>query len=105
MHEPFRPGNEFASSSCHGTDPCTGDATLMSRAAGEASREAVPWWAGGGSESCPFCHQSYVYELEVRCHRCDRPLCPQCVVTERLTVVSHRCPECTEDAEAGEGGA
>lgn len=72
----------------------------MSRAAGKPAREAAPWWAEGGSETCPVCHQSYVYELEVRCHRCDQPLCPQCVVTERLTVVSHLCPGCTDEEDS-----
>lgn len=103
MHEPFLSGNEFASCSRHESDLRTG-ATILSRGAGNASRETVPWWVEGGSETCPHCLQSYVYELEVRCHRCDRPLCPQCVVTERLTVVNHLCPECTEEAGAEEGG-
>lgn len=73
----------------------------MSQTAGGADRDAAPWWAEGGSESCPFCLQSYAYELEVRCHRCDRPTCPQCVVTERLTVTTRLCPECLEE-EGGE---
>lgn len=72
-----------------------------------AAAEPAPWWAEGGpdAEVCPFCHQSYAYEIEVRCIECDGPLCPVCAVSERLTVTTHLCPECTEEAEAGEGGA
>lgn len=71
----------------------------MSRAAGKPAREPVPWWVEGGSETCPFCLQSYVYELEIRCHDCDSPLCPQCVVTERFALVNHLCPDCLEEED------
>lgn len=66
------------------------------------SSQAPPWWAEGGSELCPFCEQTYVYEMEVRCYDCDRPSCPHCAccdAVESLTVVTHRCPDCVTPAE------
>lgn len=36
-----------------------------------------------GTEQCPFCLQTYAYQLEVRCTACDRAACPFCVVAGR----------------------
>jgi len=46
-----------------------------------------------GHETCGFCMQTYVYELERHCFRCDRPICPLCIEvrTVREALV---CPEC-----------
>jgi hypothetical protein len=69
-----------------------------------SQRESVPWWAPGDgspeSETCPYCLGVYVYELEVRCVDCDRPMCPVCAVVEQRTAV-HLCVECGCDEAAG----
>lgn len=54
----------------------------------------LPWWAGGGTERCPVCLQLYAYEVEVRCAGCDAPLCPQCAVEVRASLVTRHCPDC-----------
>lgn len=59
----------------------------------------IAWWLEEGSEECPFCLQSYHYEVEVRCVDCDRPMCPQCTVRVRVRHEVH-CPDC-EPAEGG----
>jgi hypothetical protein len=69
------------------------------RALDRKGADTPPWWAEGGSERCPFCLQSYAYEVEVRCADCDRPSCPHCAVVERHTAVVRRCPDCPECAE------
>lgn len=69
-----------------------------------SQREPAPWWAPGDgspeSETCPYCLGVYVYELEVRCVDCDRPMCPVCAVVEQRTAV-HLCVECGCDEAAG----
>lgn len=74
----------------------------MNRSSRSAAAGSTPYWVEGGSEICSFCHQRYVYELEIRCADCDGPSCPHCTVVERLTTVVHRCPECVDAAEGGE---
>jgi hypothetical protein len=49
-----------------------------------------------GHEHCGYCLQSYVYALEVFCTRCDRPICPLCVV-RRGFQVARVCPECARE--------
>lgn len=63
-----------------------------------ARRPAPPWWAEAGpdDEPCPLCYQSYAYEIEVRCVDCDCPLCPACVVVERVSALVHLCPGCSD---------
>lgn len=63
--------------------------------------DTPPWWAEGGSERCPFCLQSYAYEVEIRCADCDSPSCPCCAVIERRTAVYHRCSDCVGAEEEG----
>jgi hypothetical protein len=64
-------------------------------------RPDLPWWAAGGSERCPRCHQLYAYELEYRCVDCDGPLCPLCgVATLTVEVREVRCGECPLEEEA-----
>ncbi len=59
------------------------------------SLESV-WWLEG-SEICPFCDHRYVWEMEVRCVDCDRPVCPVCLVRIRLN--EFRCPDCGDSGE------
>lgn len=66
----------------------------MSALTRSRSAAALP---GQTAESCPHCHQSYVYELEVRCVDCDGPMCPLCVVELRGRVETW-CPGCPPDA-------
>jgi hypothetical protein len=55
-----------------------------------------------GSETCSFCLQTYVVELEWHCLDCDRPLCPSCVIVRRLRAESV-CPACGEGSPGAEG--
>ncbi len=55
-----------------------------------------PRWVG--REQCGFCLQLYVYELELRCWECDRPLCPCCLGSRSPGEVT--CPNCV-----GEGAS
>lgn len=85
-------------------EPSSSDRSGARTGAQTGRGKAPPWWAEGGSELCPFCEQTFVYEMEVRCVDCDRPACPHCAccdVVESLTVMTHRCPECV--APEGEG--
>jgi len=50
----------------------------------------LPWWLESGSEICPACSHTYVYETEYRCVACDGPLCPICV--EYTTALEIYCP-------------
>lgn len=66
----------------------------------QPTRDDRPWWLGG-EERCDFCLERYVYEMEVRCLHCDRPVCPMCVVTitERRERVCAECGPATADGE------
>jgi len=57
-------------------------------------RQAKVRWTG--HEHCGFCLQSYVYQLEVFCARCDRVVCPLCVV-RRGFAAERVCPECVRE--------
>ena len=59
--------------------------------ANEAPAAKPAWWLDEGEEECPHCEQTYVYETEVRCTRCDAAICLHCVTRVRKTVL---CPEC-----------
>lgn len=62
--------------------------------------ETTGTWEDDAGETCPFCHQGYAYELEVRCVDCDRPMCPLCAVRLRRRRLT--CPQC-DPAAAGDG--
>ena len=59
-----------------------------------------PWWLDRGTERCALCWETYVYEEEIRCSRCDRGVCRQCAVELRVRheVVCSDCLEPGEDA-------
>jgi len=39
----------------------------------------------------PFCYRHPGRETYIRCTRCDRPICPDCMI---VASVGHQCPEC-----------
>ena len=57
--------------------------TQRSGQAGDATEGPVP--------STPVCNRHPDRETYVRCARCDRPICPECM---RVASVGHQCPEC-----------
>lgn len=69
------------------------------------------WWNRPGWEECPSCRGSYNLEVEIRCVRCDSPLCPLCAVVLRepaapaashLGAVHHACSGCSSEARSSE---
>jgi membrane associated rhomboid family serine protease len=42
----------------------------------------------------PFCYRHPSRETYVRCTRCDRPICPDCM---NVASVGHQCPECVAE--------
>src|SRR5262245_23596024 len=44
--------------------------------------------------SAPVCYRHPGRETYVRCTRCDRPICPDCMTA---AAVGHQCPECVAE--------
>src|SRR6185369_14361023 len=44
--------------------------------------------------SAPVCYRHPTRETYVRCTRCDRPICPDCM---NEASVGHQCPECVSE--------
>jgi membrane associated rhomboid family serine protease len=54
--------------------------------------------AGGlGSAAPPTCYRHPDRESHIRCARCGRPICPDCMVS---APVGFQCPECVNEARA-----
>ncbi len=50
--------------------------------------------APGSEPSVPTCYRHPGRETYIRCTRCDRPICPDCMV---VASVGHQCPECVAE--------
>ena len=46
-------------------------------------------------ETVPVCYRHPSRETYLRCSRCDRPICPECM---HDAAVGHHCPECVAEA-------
>lgn len=47
-----------------------------------------------GQPSVPVCYRHPKRESYIRCTRCDRPICPECMI---VASVGHQCPECVAE--------
>lgn len=52
----------------------------------------------GGSAAPPTCYRHPDRETYIRCSRCDKPICPDCMIA---APVGYQCPQCVAEGRKG----
>ncbi|MBB5787271.1 rhomboid family intramembrane serine protease [Jiangella mangrovi] len=54
--------------------------------------------ASGGSAAPPTCYRHPDRETYIRCSRCEKPICPDCMIA---APVGYQCPQCVAEGRRG----